>query len=645
MKRKLLLSGIFFLVAVISRSGQLALNWTSESGLVKTTYAAQAGEGTGKRNEGIKKEEIKKEEVIRKWLDKLPNEKRRELEEALDKAFGRKDFLDLFDRYLENKPKAEFPKLIEEIQIHRILDEEFQKLRIEKRTPSNLRNWTPTPGLADIQVLLASRGLYKGKVDGISGPETRRAISEFQAKEHIPVNGEIDARTKEALKADCDLLMKQFRKIGFEASTLETAKEQYKNFYGIGKMTSGSYSQKVPAYVEQDLRCYNDVLDVYRGRPAPERIRAHEITWNQEQEMVAHALVMGADGVWEDWALTESSKWIDLRTRKVTIQRTRGKEAIDRWDSIFTEKVKENSDEVTAFFRMHPSRDETDRVDIIGKESVTISKSEIDNLLVGTGNIQKLDAFLKERSSSKQLVFWMDPLATPADREATLRVVEAIDSRYGDLKKVFLDDNLEIGKKNAKNLPSISGPTDVAVYIPRDGFNVQDYSVLEEIEPYLNQAQMKTVGDTRIVEASNIIIITGHKDEALRNYIMELGRKGCLQDKWILMLSCYEQGDTAFNSKVIKEFGIRGINFFGDSINPQAVQEVVIAIPDVLKKMPGSVSDLKDLQKKAVDHALEKNKSGPARLLLPEIEKLKKGLTQISSLRGLYQEYNASPYA
>ncbi len=55
-------------------------------------------------------------------------------------------------------------------------------------------------------------------------------------------------------------------------------------------------------------------------------------------------MVMGVDGIWEDWMVTPGAKkprsMLSRSWENVTIQRTRGKEAIDWWDARSAEKVK-----------------------------------------------------------------------------------------------------------------------------------------------------------------------------------------------------------------------------------------------------------------------------------------------------------------
>jgi N-acetylmuramoyl-L-alanine amidase len=49
------------------------------------------------------------------------------------------------------------------------------------------------------QVELRYRGLYKGSLDGIVGPETKRALSQFQKMNGLGPTASLDAQTWEAL--------------------------------------------------------------------------------------------------------------------------------------------------------------------------------------------------------------------------------------------------------------------------------------------------------------------------------------------------------------------------------------------------------------------------------------------------------------
>jgi lipoprotein-anchoring transpeptidase ErfK/SrfK len=50
-----------------------------------------------------------------------------------------------------------------------------------------------------MQVVLADQGISCGSLDGLSGPQTRSAVRSFQQKEHLPITGQMDSATREAL--------------------------------------------------------------------------------------------------------------------------------------------------------------------------------------------------------------------------------------------------------------------------------------------------------------------------------------------------------------------------------------------------------------------------------------------------------------
>jgi hypothetical protein len=60
-------------------------------------------------------------------------------------------------------------------------------------------NLAPGQVLARVQAGLARRGYYNGLVDGVYGPRTRSALIRFQRDFRLPVTGDIDEFTLEAL--------------------------------------------------------------------------------------------------------------------------------------------------------------------------------------------------------------------------------------------------------------------------------------------------------------------------------------------------------------------------------------------------------------------------------------------------------------
>jgi peptidoglycan hydrolase-like protein with peptidoglycan-binding domain len=55
------------------------------------------------------------------------------------------------------------------------------------------------------QVELRYRGLYKGSLDGVLGPETKRALARYQTNNGLGQTASLDARTWEALTGTPDI--------------------------------------------------------------------------------------------------------------------------------------------------------------------------------------------------------------------------------------------------------------------------------------------------------------------------------------------------------------------------------------------------------------------------------------------------------
>ena len=51
-----------------------------------------------------------------------------------------------------------------------------------------------------VQSKLQQRGYYRAAVDGTFGPRTRQALMDFQADHGLPMTGEIDEATLNALE-------------------------------------------------------------------------------------------------------------------------------------------------------------------------------------------------------------------------------------------------------------------------------------------------------------------------------------------------------------------------------------------------------------------------------------------------------------
>jgi len=68
--------------------------------------------------------------------------------------------------------------------------------------------------IKNVQESLRDKGYYHAKVDGISGPQTRAAIRQYQKDENLPVTGRLDAKTAGKLGVEPKSVGGEFKQAG-----------------------------------------------------------------------------------------------------------------------------------------------------------------------------------------------------------------------------------------------------------------------------------------------------------------------------------------------------------------------------------------------------------------------------------------------
>ena len=75
-----------------------------------------------------------------------------------------------------------------------------QKKRVSVEPAVTQASEAEKPSMQDIQQALKNSNLYEGKVDGISGPKTRKAIEDFQSQKGLKADGKVGPKTWQKLK-------------------------------------------------------------------------------------------------------------------------------------------------------------------------------------------------------------------------------------------------------------------------------------------------------------------------------------------------------------------------------------------------------------------------------------------------------------
>ena len=75
-----------------------------------------------------------------------------------------------------------------------------QKKRVSVEPAVTQGSEAEKPSMQDIQQALKNADLYEGKIDGISGPKTRKAIEDFQSQKGLKADGKVGPKTWQKLK-------------------------------------------------------------------------------------------------------------------------------------------------------------------------------------------------------------------------------------------------------------------------------------------------------------------------------------------------------------------------------------------------------------------------------------------------------------
>jgi hypothetical protein len=203
---------------------------------------------------------------------------------------------------------------------------------------------------------------------------------------------------------------------------------------------------------------------------------------------------------------------------------------------------------------------------------------------------------------------------------------------------VFLDDDTSKSLARAETIADVKSTKDLALVSDTLSFAVKDHGIVATVEDRLQEAGVavyRKISQEQAergirVDEPNILVLTGHKDEAFREYVAALHDSGVLRDRVILILSCYAKGDEDFNSAVLSsDKAPKAMVFFPDELDASAVVDFLSVLAEKVKEQSKkSPAKLRAIWDETIDGILADPET-PKRLQ-PEIEKLRKAVMQVS---------------
>jgi hypothetical protein len=342
----------------------------------------------------------------------------------------------------------------------------------------------------------------------------------------------------------------------------------------------------------------------------------------------------------ETHVLVQRDKTIEVRIveQDQIKDRLSGPEALARYSALLASVVASASGERTKFAmltRHHDGKPAAVRF-ALGKDMVELSKDDFETLLK-TGSVPaSLDAQFRSLPEGSRIVLWRDPLMqsnSPERMGEFTALATALHAKYGKRINVFLDDDMTKSVERIDTIAPVAKPTDVALIADKLSFPVNDHGIVDDVEAKFKQAGLTVYASLpeQAVTEANLVVLTGHKDQAYRDYVDALIDKGVLQDRVVLMFSCYAKGDERFNSSSLStDKAPKAIVFFPDELDATAVSDVLKNFADRLKKEPGEPASIRSLLDKSIDEVLADPDA--TNELKSEAEKMRRAVIQVSAL-------------
>lgn len=215
-----------------------------------------------------------------------------------------------------------------------------------------------------------------------------------------------------------------------------------------------------------------------------------------------------------------------------------------------------------------------------------------------------------------------------------LKLLLALKDKYTDYQ-FALDDELDMARANALDPFVIGSGKDLGVYLPARSFRVTTLGVMINIRQQLESAGIHVESSMKALAERNILVISGHKDQALEAYIDAHIKAGNLKGKQVVLFSCYQRGDPGLVHRMVAEGGAKEVIFFADTIDAGAVNEVVAELARSLtpgNAEPGSRRQLIDLLDASVEAA---TRQASDEEMKKKIETLRRRVPQLSAIRWL----------
>lgn len=538
--------------------------------------------------------------------------------------------------------------------LHDLLESSHPRIDWRPLPEGAFDGWKPpdTAGIRTAQVLLSQIGYYRGRFDGIAGPQTRRAVQSFHRASGRRSDGSLTRYTITALflaaLKDFEHTAPEIRpeaerqlsrclaKIGFAdvIGGVPCVVAKFEAYIGVPQ--TAQISREIVSRIEDDLILRDELASTRRKRVlglAPEQFfsRRGEVFGFLGDDSQRFLLVR--PNAPELWVLDNQGQ---------VVQRTKGPTGVEEFYEAGRQIAVANSDGHALFLYASPAKtDGNGTIALqIGREAQTVSRAKFDDFMQSGRGLSKLDEAIGTGRGERKALFVLDSgifrtaagssESTDEISTSSTRLAAVLRTRYRHVADVFLAKDGRAARENARKLLPITQPADLAVYTAPGG---TDFGAIQNLKKPLMRAGIRVVDEAgyREIPGTNLLIITGHRDQTMSDQLQKLKRAGVLKGKLVALISCSAPGAEALQSGLmVGPLSAAGVLFFSDAINATAVAAVMRELSRIVGSQHFLFSTLPELLQQSVDAALERAETAFEK---QEIEKMRSLVDQRSMLR------------
>ncbi len=139
--------------------------------------------------------------------------------------------------------------------------------------------------------------------------------------------------------------------------------------------------------------------------------------------------------------------------------------------------------------------------------------------------------------------------------------------------------------KEIARIPAIRSAKDLGVMMPESRFEIIDYGVMQTVKEH-DLAKclqfFRSSAEARAAPHVRVLIIFGHHDKHMIDYLDYLGKEGVLTDRVILLYKCDHPLNPDLFEKLKKQYHTVAVSDYTKEIRAIAVAEVLLRLCPVL---------------------------------------------------------------